>query len=74
MSTVRNGAAASVPASKRIDVPEFPQSSGPGASVSAERPSPSTSSGVRGLLGGVLVPRGTVTLGARPNVASPSLE
>ena len=47
MSTVRNGAAASVPASNRIDVPEFPQSSGPAASVSAERPSPSTSSGVR---------------------------
>ena len=47
MSTERNGAAASVPASRRIDVPEFPQSSGPGASVSAERPSPSTSSGVR---------------------------
>ncbi len=73
-STERNGAAASVPASSRIEVPELPQSSGPAASVSAERPSPSTSSAVRAVLGGVLVPRGTVTLGARPNVASPSLE
>jgi hypothetical protein len=47
MSTDRNGAAASVPASKRIDVPEFPQSSGARASVSADLPSPSTSSVVK---------------------------
>ena len=45
VSTDRNGAAASVPANSRIEVPEFPQSSAVEGSVSAERPSPSTSSG-----------------------------
>ncbi len=46
MSTDRNGAAASVPATNRIVVPELPQSSGAPGSVKAERPSPSTSSPV----------------------------
>ena len=45
VSTVRKGDAARSPASRRIEVPEFPQSSSCAGSTSPERPSPSTSSG-----------------------------